>query len=147
MNGSGKHRRGTTVALVLVAIVAIAAAAGTAGCGGSSSNAITLTDADNGKSISAKVGDQIKVALAGNATTGYAWTVTMTDADKAVLQQQGEAVYTETSTSSSVVGGGGTYTFTFKVIAAGTAKPTFNYARSFESNPPAQTYTVTVNAK
>jgi inhibitor of cysteine peptidase len=126
------------------------AAVGMAGCGGTpngSSTVITLTDADNGKSVSAKIGDQIQVLLVGNATTGYAWTVTMTDADKAVLQQQGDAVYTETSTDSSVVGGGGIYTFTFKAIAAGTANPAFNYARSFESNPPAQTYTVAVSVK
>ena len=147
MNGSSKHRGITRFSLALVAIVV---AAGMAGCGGASngsSTVITLSDADNGKSIAAKVGDQIQVLLAGNATTGYEWTVTMTDADKAVLQQQGDAVYTETSTNSSVVGGGGTYTFTFKAIATGTANPTFNYARSFESNPPAQTYTVTVSVK
>jgi inhibitor of cysteine peptidase len=147
MDGSRKHQGSTTFVIALaVAIVAV----GMAGCGGTSNEAstvITLTDADNGKSISAKVGDQVQVLLAGNATTGYAWTVTMTDADKAVLEQQGDAVYAETSTDSSLVGGGGTYTFTFKTIATGTANPAFSYARSFESSPPEQTYTVTVSVK
>jgi inhibitor of cysteine peptidase len=147
MSGSGKYRGIAAFVLVVVIVgVAIAAAA----CGGSasgSSNVIKLTDADNGKTVSAKVGDQVEVILAGNPTTGYAWTVTMTDADKAVLEQQGDGVYTATSTDSSVVGSGGTYTFTFKAIAKGTANPKFDYARSFESNPPAQTFTATVNVQ
>ncbi len=144
MNGSRKYREIATFALVLIVLVGMAV--GSAGCGGSS-DVVKLTDADNGKSVSAEVGDQIEVVLAGNPTTGYAWTVTMTDADKAVLEQQGDAVYEEASTDSSVVGGGGTYTFTFKAIATGTANPTFSYARSFESSPPEQTYSVTVSVK
>jgi inhibitor of cysteine peptidase len=148
MRGSRKCRGIATFVLVLVVVATVAA--GSAGCGDTSdgsSNVIKLTDADNGKSLSAKVGDQIQVILAGNPTTGYAWTVALTDADKAVLQQEGDAVYTGASTGSSVVGGGGTYTFTFKTIATGTAKPAFSYARSFESSPPEKTYTVTVNVK
>jgi inhibitor of cysteine peptidase len=144
MTGSRKHREIATFALVLIVLVGMAVGSG--GCGGSS-DVVKLTDADNGKSVSAEVGDQIEVVLAGNPTTGYAWTVTMTDADKAVLEQQGDAVYEEASTDSSVVGGGGTYTFTFKAIATGAANPTFSYARSFESNPPEQTYSVTVSVK
>ena len=147
MNSRG--RRQGIAALVLVLVVAGTAMA-TAGCGGQASTGngpVKLTEADNGKTVTLKVGDEMQVMLAGNPTTGYTWTTSPSDADKAVLQQQGDVAYAQQSTDPSVVGAGGTFTFTFKAAAAGQAAMKFDYARPFESVPPIQTFAVTVIVK
>jgi inhibitor of cysteine peptidase len=148
MSRSRAQRSTVTVILVLL-VLGMASAA--AGCGGQSNTAagtVKLTEADNGKQVTAKVGDTVEVTLAGNPTTGYSWTSSMSDADKAVLQQQGEPVYVQQSTDPSVVGAGGTFTFTFKAIAAGQATIKLDYARLFETGvAPIQTFSAPVTVK
>jgi predicted secreted protein len=147
MRSRGK-RQG--IAAVVLALIVAGTALVAAGCGGQASAAngpVKLTEADNGKTITIKVGDEIQVILGGNPTTGYSWTTSPNDADKAVLQQQGEAAYVQQSTDASVVGAGGTFTFTFKAAAAGQVAMKFGYARPFESVPPIQTIAVTVIVK
>jgi inhibitor of cysteine peptidase len=144
-----RSKRQGIAAVVLVVIMVGTALAG-AGCGSKASAAngpMKLTEADNGKTITAKVGDDIQVILGGNPTTGYTWTTTLSDADKAVLQQQGDAVYAQQSTDPSIVGAGGTFTFTFKAAAAGQVTLKFGYARPWESVQPIQTCSVTIIVK
>jgi inhibitor of cysteine peptidase len=146
---SSRGRRQWIAALVLVLIVAGTAIAA-AGCGGQASAAngpMKLTEADNGKTVTLKVGDEMQVLLAGNPTTGYSWTTSLSAADKTVVQQQGEPAYAQQSTDRSVVGSGGTFTFTFKATATGQVAVKFGYARPFESVPPIQTFAVTVIVK
>jgi inhibitor of cysteine peptidase len=144
-----QKRRGL-VAIVLVLII-IGTAIAAAGCG-SQANAnggpVKLTDADNGKAIKVKVGDDIQVILSGNPTTGYSWTTTLSDKDKAVLQQQGAPVYAQGNTNPSVVGAGGAYTFTFKAAVKGQVALKFDYARPWETGvAPIQTYAVTITVE
>jgi inhibitor of cysteine peptidase len=140
-----------SVAAVILVLLVLGMALAAAGCGGKSDPAAgsaKLTEADNGKQIAAKVGDTIEVTLAGNPTTGYSWTSSMSDADKAVLQQQGEPAYVQQSTDKSLVGGGGTFTFAFKAIAPGQATIKLDYARPFEAGvAPIQTFSAIVTVK
>jgi inhibitor of cysteine peptidase len=142
-------RRQGLVAAVLVLII-IGTALASAGCGSqatASGGPVKLTEANNGKAVTVKVGDDIQVILAGNPTTGYTWNGSLSDADKAVLQQQGEPVYAQGNTDPSIVGSGGTMTFTYKAAAAGQVTLNLGYARPWESVQPIQTFTVTITVK
>ena len=148
MERSYKQRVIAAAVLVFFVIGTSVAAAGCGGTAKADGGAIKITDADNGKTVAVKTGDTVQVILEGNPTTGYQWTATLTDKDKAIAQQQGDAAYVQQSTDSSVVGAGGTYTFTFKAVAAGQATLTFAYARSFDKGvAPAKTFTVTLTVK
>ena len=147
----GSYRRRQGIAAAILVLIIIGTALASAGCG-SQANAnggpVKLTDADNRKAVTVKVGDNIQVVLSGNPTTGYTWSASLSDKDTAVLQQQGDQVYVQQNTAPSVVGAGGTFTFTFKAAAAGKVTLALGYARPFEAGvAPIQTYTVTVTVK
>jgi inhibitor of cysteine peptidase len=147
MSRSSKRTIGATVVLVLI-VVGVAAVS--AGCGSQAQAAETLklTEADNGKSYTVKVDDLVQIVLPGNPTTGYSWTSDLSEADAAIMQQQGDPVYAQESTDPSLVGGGGTFTFTFKAADSGKATITLNYARSWEEGvAPEQTYSVTIDVE
>jgi predicted secreted protein len=147
MNGS--YKRQAIAAAVLVLLI-IGTAVAAAGCGGAAKadGVVKITEADNGKNITVKSGDLVQVILEGNPTTGYEWTVTIPDASKGVLPQQGQAVYAQQNTGTNVVGAGGAYTFTFKGATAGQTTLTFGYARPFEKGkPPIKTFTVNITVK
>ena len=129
--------------VILVAVLASFAA----GCGDSaevSEGPLTLTDVDSGKDFSAAVGDTIVVVLQGNPTTGYSWIGDLDDDSAAILEQQGDPVYTEEATGENVVGSGGTFTFTFTAAGEGEATLRLIYARSWEDQAPEQTFEATV---
>ena len=146
---SGLKQRQGIVVLVL-ALVMIGAALAAAGCGSKADAAngpAKVTEADNGKTVTIKVGDDLQVILGGNPTTGYAWTASLTDADKAILRQQGDPLYVQQSADSTIVGSGGTFTFAFKAAVTGQVTLKFSYARPWESVQPLQTFSVTVIVK
>lgn len=130
-------------------MIAVLAAGAAAGC--SSANAagspLHLTDADNGKAFTVKVGDTITVVIAGNITTGYSWATALSDQDSALLRQQGDPVYADGS-NGKLAGAGGTFTFTFKAVKAGQADLKLSYARPWENGvAPERTYQVQVTIK
>jgi inhibitor of cysteine peptidase len=134
---------GAILLILMVALVAVVAV----GCNDSANAAggpLKLGEADNGKSYTVKVGDTIEVAVAGNPSTGYGWTATLSEKDAALLEQVGEPAYVSDTTDSNIVGSGGTYTFTFKALAKGEATLQLQYARPWESVQPANTFEVTV---
>ncbi len=137
------------IAAVVLMVLMVGTVAASAGCGSqadANGGPVKLTEADNGKTIEVKAGEDVQVVLNGNPTTGYAWTVTAGDA--AVLVQQGDPVYAQGNTDPSIVGAGGTFTFTFKAAKAGQTTLKFDYARSFEKDvPPIQTVSMTVTVK
>ena len=106
--------------------------------------AAVLDESDNGTTIAVQVGDILKVVLKGNPTTGYGWYADLSGEDAALLQQVGEPAYVA---DSDLIGAGGTYTFTFRVLQAGTARLALVYERSWEDVPPLQTFEVTVEAE
>lgn len=103
--------------------------------------ATVLDEDDNGSSVTVQVGDLIQVVLKGNPTTGYAWTVDLSDADAVILEQVGEPGYVP---DSDLIGAGGTYTFTFRALSTGQTSLKLNYARSWETEEPLKTFEVTV---
>ena len=146
-----RSRRRPGFAAIVGILIIIGMAVASAGCGsqvGAAGGPIKLTEADNGKAVDVKVGDLVQVILAGNPTTGYSWSTSLSDKDAPVLQQQGDPVYAQQSPDSTLVGGGGTFTFTFTAVAPGQVALKFGYARPWETGvATAQTYAVTITVK
>jgi len=107
------------------------------GCG---ANGTSLTDADNGKQISVKAGDDITLTLESNPTTGYSWQVMVMDGT--VVTQVGESEYR--SDGQNIPGSGGTETFRFKAVNSGKTSLELGYMRPWESVQPLETFTLQI---
>jgi len=118
-----------------------------AGCGVSPQAApgspVRIGEAANGSQVQLAIGQTFEVALPGNPTTGYTWTVW------GVLPSQVSTVSDsyETSAPAGVVGAGGVQTIAFRAATAGSATLTLGYARPWESVQPAKTFEVTLVVK
>lgn len=94
-----------------------------------------------GDTFETTVGKTFTIALDANATTGYNWSQTIKDTNVVAYVDN---AYVAAATGPQVVGGSGIDTFTFKAVGKGTTTITLNYARPWESVPPAQTRTITI---
>jgi len=105
--------------------------------------AVTLSDADTGRTVDVAANAEIVVRLPANATTGYAWQVTQTDK---ILGQP----FLAYAATSGATGGGGfatlTWTTTRAVDVLGPHPIKLAYLRG-GSGTPAQTFEVTVDVK
>lgn len=91
---------------------------------------------------SAYIADQVlEVRLAGNPTTGYEWSWSLEGNN--ILQEQSYE-YIPEDTSGLRDGAGGLCLFRFEPMAAGEAVLHFAYARPWENEAPADSYTVQV---
>ena len=93
--------------------------------------------------IEVKAGESFVIQLEENPTTGYEWTVTISDEDIVKLTDD---QYNTEVTDEDIVGAGGTHAYTFKTLVKGAVQITFVYERSFEENSAVETivYNVTV---
>ncbi len=101
---------------------------------------LVLTEAENGTTADAVVGQSVTVNLRGNITTGYAWGFATAIGGSVVTN--GPVTYT--AASGGGVGVGGTFVFPFLA-----AKPD-DTVLTFENRPPgggapAQTFSVTIH--
>jgi inhibitor of cysteine peptidase len=126
-------RRSAFLVLGLALTVALVA------CAAQPAAPVDLTRKDSGSSQTLSVGQELRVTLESNPTTGYRWAL---DGDvPPQFEQVGEPTYTTTSTA---LGAGGTEVWTFKVKSAGEATLRLKYARSFEPTAtPPETFEVT----
>jgi len=129
--------RRSAVAL-LGAILAVAALLA-AGCS-TASVPLELTGDDNGSTQQLGVGQELRITLESNQTTGYRWAIDGQLPPQ--LEQVGEPAY---SSESKMVGAGGQEAWTFKGTRAGSGELKLKYWRSFEPTAqPAETFAVTV---
>jgi inhibitor of cysteine peptidase len=104
---------------------------------------LAVTEADNGKTLTMGNHKTATISLAGNATTGYSWTVTKTDG--AAFEQVGTVDYVPDRSPPGMVGTGGTSVVKFKAVKVGQSTITMGYARPWETGKePAKTFTVTL---
>lgn len=82
-------------------------------------------------------GDALIVALPGNATTGFAWS-DVTENLLPVLESVAGVDYFPDPSPPGAGGVGGTFLFRYRAFAVGTQVLRFDYARSWESVPPAE---------
>lgn len=101
---------------------------------------LVLNEENNSQTINLTAGDEFRLELPGNITTGYNWTI---DAlDESALQLVSED-YEESR--SDLLGAGGTSVFTFKALQAGQTSLKLIYSRPFEKGvPPEKTFEITI---
>lgn len=92
---------------------------------------VQLTEKDQGRSQSMRVGDILEISLEGNPTTGYIWE--LAKSDTIILIQKGEPDY---QASTRLMGSGGMYAFRFEAIKSGESELELIYHRTFEKDTP-----------
>lgn len=99
-----------------------------------------LTKADNRGEISLSPGEELKIVLRGNPSTGYLWELDRLD--RTVLILRGEASFVP---DSSLTGAGGRFIFRLIAGAAGSTKIRLVYRRPWETGiQPLYDFQVTV---
>lgn len=112
-------------------------------CSTNPSKQFSLSEVDNGSTIELRVGDKVKLNLAGNPTTGYNWTVERLDFS--ILKQTGEPEFKQTSENQNRLGAGGLIIYNFEAIQKGTTSLRMIYHRPWEKDvPPVGTFEVTI---
>ncbi len=88
-------------------------------------------------------GEEIKVELEQNITTGYRW-VQAANSDSTIVT----LVKSEYISNEEIIGGPGKVMFTFKALKPGKTTIELQYARSWESKPAeTRTYNFAISAK
>ena len=111
---------------IVFALVAVCALCALCACSTSTSGSANLGNDGTAEYKN----DTITITLAGNETTGYAWTYSI---DKGSVECTTDE-YKAESSSVATTGAPGTQTYVFKVSGATEGKITFTYARSWETN-------------
>jgi len=106
---------------------------------------LKLTKADNGKNYEFYKGSTLQISLKGNPTTGYQWGLMPESVNDLVLKSDGD--YGFASDNPALSGAGGTFVFNFMASNPGEATLVFGYRRSWEKEPPAQTFSIAVRVK
>jgi inhibitor of cysteine peptidase len=106
---------------------------------------LSITDADNGKTVTVTKGQSILVKLQSNPTTGYKWSVASTDRTFGYPSSERYVGNGE----NGPVGSGGLQRFTWKTTSplelAGSHVVRLEYKRPWETNvAPAKVFTFTV---
>jgi inhibitor of cysteine peptidase len=104
---------------------------------------------ENETQITVTAGDWFDVSLASNKTTGYSWSLAITESNpEGVLADMGnEYIAPENSGDRPKLGASGKEVWHLKTLSAGTVNLVFTYSRPFETDKePAKTviFNVTV---
>lgn len=101
---------------------------------------ITVNEVQTGREVALRVGDTLQVALQGNPSTGYGWSVD--SLDSGILAPAGEPEFVPVS---GALGADAAMIYRFSAVGAGRARLTMSYARPFEPGvPPLKRFTVDV---
>jgi inhibitor of cysteine peptidase len=129
--------------VLMLAVLGLGLATLTAGCGSASQGPIQLTAKDSGSNQTLAVGQELRIALDSNPTTGYMWSV-----DGAIPEQLSQTGDSEFKETSAAIGAGGIETWSFKAKSTGEGRLKLKYWRSFEPTAaPAQTFDIGVTVK
>ncbi len=103
---------------------------------------VIVTDKENGKAVSVKVGQRLLVKLGSNPSTGYEWSVDKSD--EKLLAPDGETAFDVTD--NDLDGAPTIQTLFFKAKSIGKVALQLKYARPWETDKePAKVYKITVN--
>ena len=99
---------------------------------------LLVTEKDNGKSVQRMIGQTLAIQLPSNPSTGYTWEVQRL---KGPILEGGRRYI---PAGSHTPGAGGVESMEFHAQETGTEAITLYYRRSWEHDPPARTFTLTV---
>ena len=104
---------------------------------------LALAKAESGTTQDLQIGQELRITLDANPTTGYQWDVV--GEAPAQIERSGEPRFTS---ASDALGAGGTQVWTFVAVSAGEGTLKMKYWRSFEPTalPPAE-FRVTLRVK
>ena len=100
---------------------------------------LVITQAEDGATVSAALGQAIDVELRGNPSTGYDWALTSFNGDSVLTN----GPVTFTPDQPGLVGSPGTWSFPFLAAQAGNTTLTFEYEPPGGGLPP-ESFTVTI---
>lgn len=122
--------------LVLVALGALLA-----GCGGGGAPApVEVGVQADGSSVRLEPGQELRVTLASNPTTGYSWAETAPP-DPAVLRLVSNDYV---QGGSNAPGAGGTQVLVYEAVGEGMAAVSISYLRPFEPDSPIDAFALSV---
>ena len=103
----------------------------------------TLTENNNGQSLSLKANETVKIKLESNITTGFRWNLS-NETDTSIVSLI-SSDYKQANTDSKLVGAGGYETFTFKTNSKGNTTIILTYNKSWEEGvEPLKTFKINV---
>jgi inhibitor of cysteine peptidase len=124
--------------ILSASIAALTLAAGSA----LGSSVIRVGRGYNGKTVRLHPADRLVVSLAANPSTGYSWHVLRLN--RSLVKLTGTRFIPRRPDRP---GAGGTYVLSFRARAVGTTRLKLGYVRSGPTDPPAETYTLTLVVK
>lgn len=140
----GAPRLVTSVVAALLVVVVV----GLGGCGGDAATTPVYSEADNGTTVRAAVGDAFTIRLGENPSTGYTWTLRQSSGLKLLRDEfeQPTASPVSGGPSPALVGAPGTRVFEFEVAGTATQLIQAVYHRTWETRDDAgtQEFTLTV---
>ncbi|MCE9636571.1 MAG: protease inhibitor I42 family protein [Planctomycetes bacterium] len=98
-------------------------------------DSLTLTEANDGQTVSVVRHSRFRVELAANVTTGYSWT--LGDLPAGVVETVGAGVYAPDAAPAGMVGSGGRSSWTFAAKKPGRETIRLEYRRAWEKDQPA----------
>jgi inhibitor of cysteine peptidase len=104
---------------------------------------VTLTQADNGRSVEVRPGNVIVIQLAENPTTGFRWAVDQIDEQIVTIVR-----VDYTTAAGGGIGGGGARSFTLKAEHSGTMELRLKLWRDWEGESSViERFTVTIQVR
>lgn len=120
--------RGIVVAVALLVIVAVGVAVAVAPAGKPLTVTVISQRLNGAFPVVARVGDQFKITLDSNATTGFKWQLAAKPNQK--VAKKLSSVYNDPS--ESIPGRGGSETWTFKAVGKGKTTIVLSYDQPWE---------------
>jgi inhibitor of cysteine peptidase len=125
------------------AFIGVVLAGSLVSCAPKATSPLGLGAADAGSRQILGIGQQVKISLDSNPTTGYRWAIDGTLPSQ--VEQVGESNY---AAQSKAIGAGGVEVWTFVGKSAGVGTLKLKYWRSFEPTAtPARTFEVGVEVR
>lgn len=103
---------------------------------------VQLSEADDDRAITLRVGDTLEVNLPGNPSTGYGWQAMPSPSP--ILEPISEPAFRP---DGSGIGAGGRVTLRYRASLAGVLELALAYRRPFENQPPARMFTIRVTVQ
>ena len=98
---------------------------------------IRLTQADNGKTVTLSLGDQVLIQLTTNPSTGFDWVTAQLDSSLLLESNRSYRALNDAMGSPNQL------TICFDTVAPGTANVLLQYQRHWEKNvPPLQIFEI-----
>ena len=89
---------------------------------------LTIVESDNGRTVDVRLGEEVRINLPENATTGYRWAIDRYD------EEFIEALATEPHYKANAIGSGGEVAFIFQGKKIGTGEIVLKHWRHWEGD-------------